>query len=136
MVHNSNKRLNLRSGGFWLLKRILLLILLSGILVLSCSCTLLTRSLDSHTGFSKHLVQVEADVRTENWQQARTSLEDSKKAWKKLKPLIQVDVDHDYVKDIEDGFVKLDGYLDTKDKSSSLVSILLIKSTWENIDSL
>lgn len=136
MVHNTDKKLNLRSGGLCLLKRMLLMTLLSGILVLSCSCTLLTKSLDSRTGFSKHLVQVESGIRSENWQQARTSLEDSKKAWKRIKPLIQVDVDHDYVKDIEDGFVKLDGYLDTKDKPNSLVSILLLKSTWENIDSL
>lgn len=136
MVHNTDKKLNLWSGRFGLLKGILFIIFLSGTLVISSSCTLLTKSLDTRTGFSTHLALVEQNIRDENWHQAKTSLEDSKKAWKKLKPLMQVDVDHDYIKDIEEGFVKLDGYLDTKDKSNSLVSILLLKSTWENIDSL
>lgn len=125
MLHNTNEKL----------KKIILAILLGVILVTSCSCTLLTKSLDNRTGFSKYLAQVENGIRNEDWHQAQTNLEDSKNVWKTLKPLLQVDIDHDYVKEMEDGFTKLDGYLDTKDKSNSLVSILLIQSTWENIDS-
>ena len=49
---------------------------------------------------------------------------------------MQIDIDHDFIKNIEDGITKLDGYLDTKDKSNSLASILLVEETWENIDSL
>lgn len=126
MLYNIHKKLT----------RIILIILLGSILVISCSCTLLTKPLDNRTGFSKHLSQVEDNIRSEDWHQAKISLEDSKTAWKKLKPLMQVDVDHDYIKNIEDDFIKLDGYLETKDKSNSLVSILLIKDTWENIGSL
>lgn len=136
MVYNTNKKLNLWAVRLGLIKRIILVIILSGVLLISCSCTLLTKPLDSSTGFSKHLAQVEDSIRNEDWKQAQISLDDSEKAWKKLKPLMQVDIDHDYVKEIEDGFIKLDGYLDTKDKSNSLVAIMLLESTWENIDSL
>ncbi|WP_425058106.1 hypothetical protein SCACP_27560 [Sporomusa carbonis] len=136
MLYNTNKQLKLSAGSFYLLKRIILTIFLCGILVISCSCTLLTKSFDSRTGFSKHLAQVENSIRNEDWEQAKLDVEESKTAWKKIKPFMQVDIDHDYIKDIEDGFIELDGYLDTKDKSNSLVSILLIENTWENIDSL
>jgi len=136
MLYNTDKELKLWTNRFPLIKKIMLAIVLSVTLVILCSCTLLTKPLDRRTGFSQHLTQVEHSIRNENWTQAKTSLEESKKAWKKLKPLMQIDIDHDYIKDMDDGFIKLDGYLDTKDKSNSLVSLLLIKDTWENIDSL
>jgi hypothetical protein len=136
MVHNTNKKLKLWAGRFRLIKKIFIVIILSSTLVTLTSCSLLTKHLDSRTGFSKHLGQVENCIRNEDWKDAKTSLEDSKSVWKKLKPIMQIDIDHDFIKDIEDGFTKLDGYLDTKDKSNSLASILLIAETWENIDSL
>jgi hypothetical protein len=132
MLYHTNKKLK-----SWVrIKKIILTMLLIGMVVLSCSCALLTKPLDRHTGFSKHLTQVENDIRKEDWYQAKTSLEESKESWKKLKPLMQLDIDHDHIKDIEDGFIKLDGFLETKDKSNSLVSILLIEGTWENIGDL
>jgi hypothetical protein len=127
MVHNTDKKLKLWAGRFRLIKKII---------VTLSSCSLLTKHLDSRTGFSKYLGQVEIYIRNEDWKEAKTSLEDSKSVWKKLKPIMQIDIDHDFIKDIEDGFTKLDGYVDTKDKSNSLASILLIEETWENIDSL
>ncbi|CUH97472.1 hypothetical protein P22_3603 [Propionispora sp. 2/2-37] len=136
MLYNINKKIKLLDNRFRLIKTIVIAILLSSTLVALSACTLLTKPLDNRIGFSKHLEQVENNIRNEDWQQAKTNLEDSKESWKKLKPFIQVDIDHDYVKDIEDGFTKLDGYLATQDQSNSLVSILLIESTWENIDSL
>jgi hypothetical protein len=116
--------------------RIVLPILLVGTVLLTASCALLTKPLDNRTGFSNYLIQVETGIRNENWSNAETNLKDAKKAWKKIKPLMQVDIDHDYVKSIEDGFEQLDAYLYTKDKSNALASILLIKSTWRNIGSL
>jgi archaellum component FlaC len=95
-----------------------------------------TKQLDKQTGFSKKLVQVENNVRNEDWSQAETNIEDAKKTWEKIKPFMQIDIDHDYIKDIEDNFTKLKGYVDTKDKPNSLPTIMLIQETWENIDSL
>lgn len=123
MLYNTHNRLK---------KGVLTAVLLS-ILLLSCSCTLLTKPLDNRTGFTSALAQVETSIKNDDWQQAKASLETSKKAWKKMKPLLQVDIDHDYIKDIEDGFVKLDGYVATKDKPNSLVAVLLVKHTWGNI---
>jgi len=123
MLHNTYNRL----------RQSLLIALLLSILLLSCSCTLLTKPLDNRTGFTSALAKVETSIKNEDWQQAKTSLETSKKAWKEMKPLLQVDIDHDYIKDIEDGFVRLDGYVATKDKPNSLAAVLLVKHTWENI---
>jgi len=118
------------------LKPFFITFLLINTALFSSSCALLTKTLDNSTGFSNHLNQLEINIRNEDWSNAKVSLETSKQTWKKLKPLIQIDIDHDYIKNIEDDFVELDAYLDTKDKSDSLASILLLQSTWQNIDSL
>lgn len=119
-----------------MIKKIGITLLLAGILLNVCSCTLLRKPIDNRTGFSNHLNQTENNIRNEDWEKAKTSLEDSKKAWKKIKPLLQVDIDHDYVNDIEKDFIRLDGYIDTKEKPDSLATILLIQNTWKNIGSL
>ena len=126
MLYNTNKRLEL-----WTITLFLI-----GTVVFTCSCSLLAKPLDNRTGFSHYLSQVETSIRNENWSTAEVNLAESKKAWKKIKPLMQVDIDHDYVKEIEDGFEQLDAYLYTKNKSNALSSILLVQSTWRNIGSL
>lgn len=135
MLYNSYKQKKLAALKLRFIKPIMVAIVLIGSLILLCSCTLLTKQLDDRTGFSMHLAQVENRIRQEEWQQAKTGLEDAKNIWEKLKPIMQVDIDHDYVKEIEDGFVKLGGYIDAQDKSQSLASILLLEDTWKNVDS-
>lgn len=135
MLYHSDKKLKLQARQFSFTMKIMAVILLILSAVLFSSCALLTEQLDNRTGFSKYLNQIEVNIRNEDWNQAKTSLEYAKKAWKKLKPLLQVDIDHDYVKDIEENFVKLDAYLDVKDKSNSLASILVLQSTWKNVGS-
>lgn len=136
MSYHTYEQLNPQTCRSALLKRIMTAIVLSCILVTLSSCTLLTKPLDNRTGFSEQLAQVESSIRNENWAQAKISLADTQRTWKKLKPILQIDIDHDFIKDIEDSFTKLDGFLDTNDKSNSLVSILLIKDTWKKIGSL
>lgn len=126
MLHHTNTRLNC-----WTIT-----LLLIGTLVFTCSCAFLAKPLDTRTGFSNYLRQVETSIRNEDWPNAAGNLLESKKAWKKIKPLMQVDIDHDYVKEIEDGFEQLDAYLYTKNKSNALSSILLVQNTWRNIGSL
>ncbi|MCX7922597.1 MAG: DUF4363 family protein [Clostridia bacterium] len=117
-------------------KKILYIILIIGILTNTCSCALLQKPIDNRTGFSKHLKQTENSIRSEDWEKAKASLVESKKTWKKLKPLLQIDIDHDYVNSIEEDFVKLDGYIETKEKANSLVTILVVEDTWDNIGSI
>lgn len=117
-------------------KKILYLILIVSILINICACGLLQKPIDKKTGFSDHLKQAEMSIRSENWSDAKSSILESQKTWKKVKPLLQVDIDHDYVNNIEEDFIKLGAYIDTKEKGNSLATILLIKDTWENIGSL
>lgn len=119
-----------------MIKKIIYLILIAGTLTNICSCSLLQKPIDDRTGFSSHLKQTEEYIRNDNWEKAKLSLEDSKKNWKQLKPLFQVDIDHDYVNNIEESFVKLDGFIDAREKGNSLATILLVEDIWDNIGSL
>lgn len=119
-----------------MIKRIIYFLLIALLFTNLCSCALLKEPIDKRTGFSDHLKQTENYVRSEDWNNAKGSLENSIKVWKKLKPILQVDIDHDYVNSIEDDFIRLGGYIDTNDKSDSLATILLIQDTWDNIGSL
>lgn len=119
-----------------MIKKVFAAIFTALIILNISSCALLKKPIDDKTGFSDHLKQTEAYIRNEEWGKAKTSLEDSIKIWKELKPLLQIDIDHDYVNNIEDDFIKLNGYIDTREKPDSLATILIIQDTWENIGSL
>lgn len=118
-----------------LLRKFIAVILLGASLLLSSSCAVISKAIDNSAGLSRQLSRVETDIRHEDWAKAKTSLGDAKEAWHKVKPVIQIDIDHDYVKNIEDDFVRLDAYLDVGDKSNALAAILLIQSSWQNINS-
>lgn len=103
------------------------------VLINTCSCALLQKPIDNRTGFSIFLMETENSIRYEDWEKAKVSLEQSKKTWEKIKPLFQVDIDHDYVNSIENDFIKLEGYIETKEKASSLATILLVQDTWKSL---
>lgn len=119
-----------------MIKKILYLILTICVLTNTSSCALLQKPIDNRTSFSNYLKQTENNIRNEDWEKAKVHMEESKGTWKKVKPLFQIDIDHDYVNSIEADFVKLGGYIDAKEKANALATILLIKDTWENIGSL
>ncbi|MCX7745322.1 MAG: DUF4363 family protein [Clostridia bacterium] len=102
------------------MKKVFYIILIAVVLINTCSCALLQKPIDNRTGFSNHLKQTENNIRSEDWEKAKSSLDESKITWKKVKPLLQIDIDHDYVNSIEEDFVKLDGYIETKEKANSL----------------
>jgi hypothetical protein len=83
-----------------------------------------------------HLRATETKIRSEDWEGALNSLMDSKTTWKRIKPYLQLDIDHDYINDIEANFTLLGGYIETREKSHSLALILLIQDTWGNIGSM
>ena len=119
-----------------MLKRSALFVLLVTALTTICSCTLLVKPLDKNVHFSERLSKLENAIRNENWEQAGPSLEAAKKSWKKLKPWLQVDIDHDYVHEIEENLAKLEAYIDVEEQEDALANLLLIKETWEDIESL
>jgi hypothetical protein len=86
--------------------------------------------------FSERLMQIEDAIRSENWEQADEKLEMAKKAWKKLKPWLQIDIDHDYIHELEGNLAKLKAYIDTEEQADALANLLLIQETWEDIEEL
>jgi uncharacterized protein YxeA len=119
-----------------LIKKILNIVLILCISINISSCGLLQKTINKRTGFTNHLKETENSIRDEDWENAKVNLDNSKKAWKKAKPLLQIDIDHDYVNDIEENFIKLDAYIETEEKANSLATILLVEDTWKNISSL
>jgi len=117
-------------------KKVALFTLTAAVLIALCSCTLLVKPLDKSMHFSEQLLKLESAIRSENWEQAEESLEVANKAWKRLKPLIQIDIDHDYVHEIEENLAKLEAFIDTEEQPDALAHILLIQETWEDIESL
>jgi len=119
-----------------MIKQSALFALIITVLTTICSCTLLVKPLDNHMHFSKQLRELEGTIRNEDWEQAGENLEAAKKIWKRLKPLLQVDIDHDYVHEIEENLAKLEAYIETEEKPDALANLLLIEETWEDIESL
>lgn len=117
-------------------KDLLLLTILLVCAITICSCALFREQLDRMSGFSSYLKETETQIRMDNWQEAETSLNKAMKAWWRVKPYLQVDIDHDYVKDIETGFMRLRGYIATQTKADSLALILLLQDNWRNIGSM
>lgn len=113
--------------------RLFLLITVLVCALLLCSCALLRGTLDKKSGFSQFLKATETSIRQEEWIKATQSLEESQKRWKKLKPIMQIDIDHDYINDIENNFVILKAYIENQEKAPSLATILLIQENWESI---
>ena len=114
----------------------LLTILIIVLVIQLCSCAPLRRPIDSRFGFSAGLKATETNIRNEDWDSALSSLDDSLASWKRIKPYLQLDIDHDYINDIEACFVLLKGYLESGEKSHSLALILLIQDIWQNIGSM
>ncbi|AEV69306.1 DUF4363 family protein [Acetivibrio clariflavus] len=117
-------------------KKIINIVIIIGLLINISSCALFHKPIDERTGFSGYLKQTEEYIKSEDWEKAKLSLEDSKKIWEKLKPLLQIDIDHDYVNSMEEYLEKLGGYIEGKDKGNSLASILTVEDIWKKIGSM
>jgi hypothetical protein len=100
------------------------------------SCAPLRKPLDRRSEFSKHLKATEDYIRKEDWTNAENSLKQAQKSWHKVKPILQLDIDHDYVNDIENNFDLLKAYVETKEKPDALAIIYLIQNNWSNIDAM
>lgn len=116
--------------------RFLTPILLIICMLFTSSCALFRQPLDRMSGFSNYLQQVEEGIRNEDWTGAAANLKKANKAWRQVKPFLQIDIDHDYVNDIEADFIRLRGNLETREKVNSLGFILLIQKNWKNIGSM
>ncbi|MGE5549183.1 MAG: DUF4363 family protein [Bacteroidota bacterium] len=111
-------------------------LLIPGIMSILCSCSFFRGMADRRAGFSKNLAATEDHVRKEEWSAAAASLARTRRAWKQVKPLVQVDIDHDYVNQIQDQLAVLQASVETREKPDALAGILLIEEIWDDLGSL
>lgn len=117
-------------------KYLLFLTLLLSCTIAICSCALFRQPLDKMSGFSNYLKETEGHIRKDEWNQAAISLRKAMKAWEQVKPYLQIDIDHDYVNDIEADFIRLGGNIETGEKPNSLALIQLLQDNWRKIGSM
>lgn len=117
-------------------KKILYFSLILCCISLVCSCVLMRRSLDQMSGLSSYLKKTESHIRNEEWHDAAVSLHHSIKAWYRIKPYLQIDINHNYVKDIETDFIRLRGNIQTRQKPDATVLILVLEDNWREIGSM
>lgn len=113
--------------------KFLILLILILCTTMFCSCALMRGPLDKKSGFSHYLTETEINIRQGEWRKASISLKASEKAWKQIKPILQIDIDHDYVNDIENNFVLLSAYIESQEEAHSMAIILVIQNDWKNI---
>lgn len=118
------------------MRNIYILLLSLGVTFFMTSCAWFQKPLDKMSGFSGYLNDIEEHIRNERWHEAATDLRKATKAWYKVKPFLQVDIDHDYVNTIEADFIRLRSAIETKEKPDGLSSVLLIEANWKNIDQM
>ncbi|HPU41588.1 MAG TPA: hypothetical protein PKY26_04175 [Acetivibrio clariflavus] len=68
-------------------KKIIYIVMILGILINISSCALFHKPIDERTGFSGYLKQTEEYIKSEDWEKAKLSLEDSKKELGKAQTL-------------------------------------------------
>jgi hypothetical protein len=114
-------------------RKIAALALIALLLIIPESCTILKRPLDKRTQFSEQLATIKNCVSREDWASSIASQNAAEKTWKSIKPLLQIDIDHDYVNEIENSFTELKAYIQARDKSKALAEIMLIQDLWDKI---
>jgi hypothetical protein len=114
-------------------KSVLIFAILFSCSTMLSSCALLRQPLDRWSGFSKYLKETEHYVMTAQWRKAATSLRKANRAWFRVRPWLQVDIDHDYINTIEANFIRLQSYIATSQRSDSLTTIRLLQNDWKNI---
>ena len=103
--------------------------------LLMTGCTLFKKPLDKKTGFSAELNALDSHVAADSWEEAEGSLILCLEKWKKVKPWMQLELDHDVINDIETRLTELTAYLETEEKPAALSNIRAIRNTWEDIGS-
>jgi len=114
-------------------KKIAAIALAALLLTTAVSCTILKRPIDNRSQFSRQLKEVEENINNGNWRSSAAAQNTAEKTWEGIKPLLQLDIDHDYVNDIEGSFRKLKAYIKARDKSNALAEIMLIQDLWSKI---
>lgn len=114
-------------------KRGLMLIVL--LLLITTGCTLFKKPLDKRTGFSTELNSLEGFIAGESWENAEESLVLCLEKWHKVKPWLQLELDHDVVNEIESKLIELTAFVETREKPSALANTRTVQDLWEDAGS-
>jgi len=117
-----------------LLKKQLYILLLLLIVVLP-GCSLFKNAADRKTGFSKELTCLEEYIAAEQWDSAAGAVDRCMEKWDKIRPWMQIEIDHDVIDEIDMKFTELTAYLETREKSMSLAATRVIVNIWADIGS-
>lgn len=101
----------------------------------SSGCSLFKNIADRKTGFSNEMAYLEGCIYTEQWDAAAGAFNRCAEKWKKIKPWMQLEIDHDVVNEIDTRFTEVTAYMDTKEKSMSLAGVRVIINIWSDIGS-
>jgi hypothetical protein len=112
-----------------------ILIAIALLLLLTTGCTLFKKPLDKKTGFSSELDSLEGLITTDSWEEAGDSLLLCLEKWKKVKPWMQLELDHDVINEIEIRLTELTAYMETEEKPAALSNVRAVKNIWEDIGS-
>ena len=58
---------------------------------------------------------------------------DTTNNWIKIKPFFQIELDHDYINEMDIEFKRLEAYIETKEKADSLASVYEIIEFWDSL---
>ncbi len=111
------------------------LIIITLVILITSGCTMFKGALDKRTGFSSELANIEKYISDDNWEDAEKSMAQCMQKWEKIKPWLQLELDHDVVNEIEARMTELTAYLETEEKPTALANARVIINYWADIGS-
>ena len=111
------------------------LLLISLLFLLLAGCTLFKKPLDRRTGFSSELISLDSFIVSENWGDAGESLTLCLEKWERVKPWMQLWLDHDVINEIEIRLIEISAFLESKEKPSALSNVRAVQNLWEDAGS-
>jgi len=83
----------------------------------------------------QYINQIEIDLNSERWDNAREDVNRLDLAWKKAIPRIQFHAEMDAIDGIKEDIARLNGAIDAKDLGISLAELAELAEHWENLKS-
>lgn len=78
-----------------------------------------------------YLVGTSHAVQNDDWSQASNSLDGLKSAWKKAKPMIQLNQSTQAVEDFESSLSRLESFIQNQDKAESQAELNNMMTIWK-----
>lgn len=103
------------------------------VLIMQGGCYYLISSRSDKDAIPQYIDQVETDLNTEHWDNAKEDLQRLDLAWKKVIPRIQFHAEMDAIDGIKVNIARLNGSIDAKDLGISLAELAELSEHWDNL---